>query len=207
MMVEMEPMIETTEGVEYFEHLLRIMGKVVIGVTYHKGGDVIQTAIMDREKRLLKLIKKRNMEEVDKLWAEAQIVLLTFVEMERYPEMLRLAIRSVLRCALALPTAEGDARIIHFLNDVTLEPKIRPGHWHRYVICIEMANCAYACGHERFYYFIHSKVAEMHRALKDSPNITADATMLAQFESVEAGGNVNWQWNMRSESSWWFQPE
>lgn len=206
MMVEMEPMIKTTKEVEYFEHLLRIMGKVVIGITDYKGGDVIKTAIIDREKRLLKLIKKTNMEEVDKMWAEAQIMLLTFVEMERYPKMLRLAIRSVLRCALAFPTAEGDARINDFLDSVTLEPKIRPGHWHRNVICIEMANCVYTYGYERFYYFIFSKVAEIHRVLKDSPNITADEKMLKQFELVEAGGDVNWQWDMPSESSWWFRP-
>ena len=206
MMVNMEPKIKTIEEVEYFDHLLRIMAKIVIEVTDHNGGDVIQTAIMNREKRLLEVIKKRNMKEVDKKWNEAKIVLLTFVEMERYPEMLRLAIRSVLRCASALPTAEGDARINEFLDGVTLVPKIQPGHWHRKIICIEMGNCAYACGFERFYDFIHSKVAEIRRGLEDL-NVDADETLITQFKTVEAGGDLNWKWNMPSKSSWWFQPE
>ena len=188
MMVNMAPKIQTNEQVEYYERILKIMANVFIIVTDETGGAIIREAVMNREKSILEAIEKKQMETVKKKWAEAEVVLLTFVEMERYPQMLRMTIRTVFRCALALPQVEGDALITKYLDDVTLELAIRPGHWHKKIIYIEMANCVYANGYKQLYPYIKSKVAELHRELEDNPNITVHETIMKQFEKLRQEG-------------------
>lgn len=209
MMVKLARMAKEPSEVEYVEHILRVIGKMVQLAADNNLGDLMKKAVMNREKKLLKLIDDRNMEEVDKMWAEGQSVLLILVEMERYPCVLRLAIRTVLRCAIALPTLQGDARIHDFLDSLTFEPKVQVGHWHKKIICIEMANCAYANGFERFYDFIHLKVTELLMEIEDNPNIIVDEKIITELKEVEAGGKKDWRWDMdeQSEMSWWFQPQ
>ena len=209
MMVNMARMAKEPSEVEYVEHIFRILGKMIQVAADNNLGDVMKKAIMNREKKLLKLIDDRNMEGVDNMWAEGHTVLLTLVEMERYPWVLRLAIRTVFRCAIALPTVQGDARIHDFLDSVTFEPKVQAGHWHKIIICIEMANCIYANGFERFYDFTHLKVTELLMEIEDNPNIIVDEKIITQLKEVEAGGKKDWRWDMdeQSEMSWWFQPQ
>lgn len=207
MMVNMAQEVQTTEQVEYYEYLLKIMAKVVIAVTDGGSGATICEAVMNREKNLLEAIEKKQTETVDKGFAEAEVVSLAFVDMERFPHMLRLNIRSVLRSVLAItPPEEGEARFAKTLDGVTVEPMIRPGNWHRIIIFIEMANCAYAYGYKRLYPQINVKAVKLRREMKDHPNLTLDETVMNQLDTVVVGGKENWQWDA-DEAPWWFHSE
>ena len=204
-LVYMEPKIQTTEQIEWYERLLKIISMLCVKLGDDGCNCYASEVYVNIERSLLEAIKTQS-QRVDQMFMEAEVAMHASVVMERYPMILRVNIRTYLAGIMAIiPPQEGTARFAKHLDGVVvsgLSNKCsRPGNWRKMVSFIEMANCVYAYGYKRLYPQIQLKVALLRKAAKDNLKLIFDGIMMDQLEAI-ASGRPDWRWDT-DENPWW----